>query len=128
LPEITPEQLTAALDGMEITVDVLNSPVPGQWVGATVRYPESLASAILARIAEPGHGPGPHPNFDCGECPDCNPGGDVPAVTDPELGAIARILTELDALDGESGAGRQSALRALTYVASRYGYVLADED
>jgi len=52
----------------------------------------------------------------------------TPVGADPELAAIARILAELDALDGESGAGRQSALRALTYVASRYGYVLADED
>jgi hypothetical protein len=128
MPEVTREQLTAALDGMEIVVDIINAQIPGQWVGATVRYPESLASAILARIAELGGGQGPHPNFDCGECPDCNPGGGAPAVADPELDAIARILALLDGLAGESGAGEPSSVRVLTFIASRYGFVLADED
>ena len=47
---------------------------------------------------------------------------------DPELTAIARILGELDALGGTSGAGIASELRALAYVASRYGYELTPKD
>jgi hypothetical protein len=50
------------------------------------------------------------------------------AVADPELSAMARVLAELDALSGESGAGMESAVRALTWLAGRYGYVLATED
>lgn len=48
------------------------------------------------------------------------------AGTDPEMAAIARILAELDGLAGESGAGEPSSARVLTYIASRYGYVLTD--
>lgn len=55
MAEITLDQLTAAIDGMEIVVDIMGARVPGMWTGAKVRYPESLASAILARIeSQPG--------------------------------------------------------------------------
>jgi hypothetical protein len=145
MAEITCEQLTGALCGMEIVVDIIGGRVPGEWTGAKPRYPESLAQAILARIAAPPGDDndrariaeinecariGPRCDRIGGPCTCPDPAEFPPTHigADPELAAIARILAELDALDGESGAGRQSALRALTYVASRYGYVPADEE
>lgn len=138
MADITPEQLTKAVDGMEIVVDLLKPSVPGEWVGATIRYPGSFASAIFARVAD-------RPLDEPERCPDCHmpltmhhdPMCSQPCgrcqerkAADPELTAVARILAELDGLEGgDDSVLRSSAVqRVLTYVLDRHGYAIAGAD
>lgn len=74
-----------------------------------------LAQALLGTVRQ--HDEAPGRKRDDGE-------------TYPELAAVAAICTALDAIDDGESAGqpRGPFWRVLTYIASRYGYVLATED
>lgn len=53
-----------------------------------------------------------------------------PWIADTEIAIISRTVTDLDVIDdGESAGQTHGAIwRVLSYLASRYGYVLATED
>lgn len=53
-----------------------------------------------------------------------------PGPRDPEVGTIGAIVAALNELDDGESAGQPHGIywRVLSYLASRYGYVLATED
>lgn len=152
--EITREDLAAALAAAKVVVDLGDDGTGADSTGrdskgcyaiGTIRYPESLAADVL-RAAGPEL-PGPN-------CPSClrgDNGGGYPcccpvpcgarycqhapepapaasAGADAELAVIAAALTGLDRFGWEHGDTSAPAWRVLSYLAHRYGYVLATED
>lgn len=122
---ITRQQLAATLQRLPRPANALGEPWP---------YSQDLLLSFLAcqacdSCSRADNGGG----FTC-DCPvPCgarycqHPAKEAqPADRDEELDGIAVILRVLEGIDGESGNWRQSLFRSLTYIASRYGYVLAE--
>jgi hypothetical protein len=108
--KVTRERVVAALQEFHLWIRPDHTQnIEASGVFGAVKDPELVADALLSQVS-------------------ANAAHEAALGIDAELSAIIRILAELDALAGESGAGVDSANRVLTYIAGRYGYVLADED
>lgn len=120
MADITREQLAAALDGFTLWV----TPEEGQDTRYTfsgrVSNAPSAAQGLIDRIAA-RHAP--TCEQPCGWCQERK-------AADPELTAVARILAELDGLEGgdDSILRSSAAQRVLTYVLDRHGYAIAHAD
>lgn len=140
MTEITREHLVRqAEDGVTITRQQLAAtlqrlPRPAGAAGGGWPYSQALLLAFLAchgcdSCSRADNGGG----YSC-DCPvPCGTrycqhaaAASQPGDRDEELEVIAGILSALDGLDAVDGDWRQSVARALTYIASRYGYVLAE--
>lgn len=119
MAEITREQLTDALREFRLTVrDEF-----GQATHGVVMMPEQAASALLSQLSANAA----HEDDEARETTDghrcC-----WHLSLNPEMRRMAEISASLEALDGAGNCGRASVRRVLSYLASRYGYVLDTED
>lgn len=142
LAGVTESSLASALESFFLDVELEVNDVRN----GCVHDPDEVARVLYATLGRMAalREPQPHPfavsasSFACRACgrnrnDDMHAQAELdaefarsPAAADPELAAIARILAELDALSGGSGAGLDSVSRVLDYVTSRYDCATED--